>query len=86
MISLYINDLLILTPTVVLIEQLKEQLSTRFRIKDLGEISYYLNIKIKRNRYNRTIYINQASYINKILTKLGIEYYRKQKIFIDPLI
>ena len=30
--------------------------------------------------------MNQASYINKILTKFSIEYYRKQKTPIDPLI
>ena len=30
--------------------------------------------------------MNQASYINKILTKLSIKYYKRQKTPIDPLI
>jgi hypothetical protein len=85
-IGLYVDDLLILTPTVALMEQLKEQLSARFRVKDLGEISHYLGMKIRRSRQNRTIYMNQASYINKILTELGMEHYRRQKTPIDPLI
>ncbi len=57
-IGIYVDDLFILTPVQELIDLLKKELAKRFRIKDLGEISFYLGIQIIRNRKNRSIYIN----------------------------
>ena len=42
-------------------------------MKDLGEISSYLGIAIRRNRADRIIFLNQFKYIEDILKKYGME-------------
>src|SRR5579871_1575270 len=42
-------------------------------MRDLGEISSYLGIEIKRDRKNRTVSLSQLKYIEDILKKYGME-------------
>ena len=57
-VAVYIDDLFILAPTKDLINKLKQQLDSRFRMKYLGDISWYLGMEVKRERLNRTIFVN----------------------------
>ena len=54
------------------IKVLKGQIEKRVKISDLGDISYYLGIKITRNRDKKEIFLNQAKYINDLLEKFKI--------------
>ena len=67
-VAVYIDDLFILAPTKDLINKLKQQLDSRFRMKYLGDISWYLGMEVKRERPNRTIFVNQASYSRQLIT------------------
>ena len=42
-------------------------------MRDLGEISSYLGIEIKRDRKNRIISPSQSKYVEDILKKYGME-------------
>lgn len=42
-------------------------------MKDLGEPSEYLGINITRDKANRTIKLNQAKFIEKMLKKFGYD-------------
>ena len=42
-------------------------------MKDLGEANYILGIKLLRDRKNKVLSLSQASYIDKIVTKFGME-------------
>ena len=55
---LYIDDLLIATVTITIIEELKKALHREFKIKDLGKMKVIINIYIWRNREARTLSIN----------------------------
>ena len=46
-------------------------------MKDLGEASYILGIKLLRDRKNRLLGLSQASYIDKMLSKFGMENSKK---------
>ncbi len=51
----------------------RQQLSSQFNIKDLGEISWFLGCKITRSRPDRLLWLNQASYIDKITAKYDLD-------------
>ncbi|RVW67081.1 Retrovirus-related Pol polyprotein from transposon TNT 1-94 [Vitis vinifera] len=47
-------------------------LSTHFDMKDLGEASYVLGIKILRDKANGVLKLSQKAYIGKILKKFNM--------------
>ena len=71
-IAIYVDDLLLIGPDIPDIKNLKLQLSERFRMKDLGQIGWYLGMQITRNRANRTIWINQSTYIKRAIELLDM--------------
>jgi len=42
-------------------------------MKDMGEVSYFIGIKIKRDRYQGILGLSQQTYINKILERLHMK-------------
>jgi hypothetical protein len=71
-VALYVDDLVILAPTVAEMEPLKKALSGTFEMKDLGEAKYILGISIRRDRSQRTLSINQGHYIKELLNASGV--------------
>ena len=56
---------------------MKVWLANHFSIKDLGETSYILGIKVFRNRENRLLGLSQAHYIDKILARYSMQDTKK---------
>ncbi|OWY99287.1 Gag-pol Polyprotein [Phytophthora megakarya] len=52
-----------------LINQLKAELSNRFKMKDLGDIHYILKMEVARNREQRVMTISQRKYIAELVAK-----------------
>ena len=52
-------------------QQLKDDLSRHFKMKDLGKLHYYLEISVHLNESTQTIRLNQSHYLLKILEKYG---------------
>jgi len=69
---LYVDDLLIIA-NEGLIGQIKDQMKKRFRMHDLGSVSFYLGMNIERNREHHTIDIHQHSYIQTISAKIRMD-------------
>ncbi len=55
------------------IEKEKHKLATAFEMVDMGPISFYLDLKVKRNRQNKTLKLSQPTYIDKILAKYHLD-------------
>ena len=72
-ISAYVDDLLIMSNNLLHLQETKMKLGNIFAMRDLGEISSYLGIEIKRDRKNKTISLSQTKYIEDILKKYGME-------------
>src|SRR5579871_807696 len=72
-ISVYVDDLILISNNLPYLQEIKKKLEEIFAMKDLGEISGYLGIRIRRNRKDRIIYLNQFKYIKDILKKYRIE-------------
>ncbi|CRG92846.1 hypothetical protein PISL3812_09917 [Talaromyces islandicus] len=66
-IAVYVDDLLIIGPSVAEIKNIKRSLRNRFQMTDLGPCSYYLGMFIRRDRQNRILYLSQEAYIHKVL-------------------
>ena len=69
---LYVDDLLIIA-NEGLIGQIKDQMKKRFRMHDLGSVSFYLGKTIERNREHHMIDIHQHSNIRTILAKFRMD-------------
>ena len=66
-ISLYVDDLLILGSNLHVINEIENILRSHFDIKDLGETNFILGMKITKTCDG--IYLKQSHYIEKILKK-----------------
>ena len=63
--------MLIFGPDIQAITTLREALGKKVEISDLGDISYYLGIKVTRNRVSKSLYISQQKFIEEILQRFG---------------
>lgn len=68
-ILVYVDDLLITDNDYNVIHEAKVSLQERFRIKDLGEIKYFLGIEIARSL--KGTLINQRKFALDLVTNLG---------------
>ncbi|GJU76433.1 zinc finger, CCHC-type containing protein [Tanacetum coccineum] len=68
-ICLYVDDMLIFGTDQVQVDLIKEFLSSRFAIKDMGEADVILGIRIKHD--SNEIAICQSHYIEKVLKKFN---------------
>ena len=71
-IILYVDDIMILSDSIDNIKQVKAALISRYEMTDLGEISSYLGVNIKRNRSKRTLEIDQSQYVLQIVKCFGL--------------
>ena len=74
---LYLDDILLIRNDVEIMSSIKVWLSKYFRMKDLGEVSYVLGIKLLRDRQNRMLTLFQTSYIDQILIKYSMQDSKK---------
>ncbi|KAH9780527.1 hypothetical protein KPL71_008114 [Citrus sinensis] len=70
---LYVDDILVIGNDIGVLTTIKSWLAKQFDMKDLGEASYILGIKLLRDRKNKTLALSQAVYIDKILTRFSME-------------
>ena len=56
----------------------KKWLSSTFSMKDLGEATYILGIRIYRDRTNRMIGLSQALYLEKVLKRFRMDNSKKE--------
>jgi hypothetical protein len=69
----YVDDLLIIGPSIDTINELKEALNHRFKFTDLGPCSYYLGMTITRDRAQRTLWLSQAGYLENVLSDYNLK-------------
>lgn len=69
-ILVYINNLLITSPNLELIQEVKQSLEQRFKIKDIGECQYFLGIAVERKEGK--IRLTQTAYLKAMIDKFGL--------------
>ncbi len=67
-----IDDIILAGKTEQDLEEVKTALSTKFNIKDLGELNYFLRIKVDQKTQD-SIWIGQPSHTKNLLKTLGMQ-------------
>jgi len=81
-IMIYVDDIIIASNNARHVSSMYKELCDYFELTDLGDISYYLGIKITKDEEG--IYsINQTSYIKKVLRTYGMEDAKESKVPLD---
>jgi len=72
----YVDDVVNLCRMIDLpkLHQFKQVLMEQYELKDLGELSWFLGIRIIRDRSQRKLWLCQDSYVDKITKKFHLEY------------
>ena len=71
---LYVDDILLATNDKGLPYEVKQFVLMNFDMKDIGEASYVIDIKIHRERSRGILGLSQETYINKVLERFNIKY------------
>ena len=74
---LYVDDILLIGNNIPLMEDVKTSLRKSFSMKDLGEASYILGIKIYRDRSKHLVGLSQSTYIDKVLNRFNMNECKK---------
>ncbi|GKD22022.1 cysteine-rich receptor-like protein kinase 8 [Tanacetum coccineum] len=77
----YVDGILITSTSPLLMQELKKQLSTNFHMKDLGDLSYFLGLKVCKN--DQGIFISQKKYTTDLLKENGVLNAKPYKLPID---
>ncbi|GJX31960.1 retrotransposon protein, putative, ty1-copia subclass [Tanacetum coccineum] len=74
---LYVDDILLMGNNVTMLQEVKSWLCECFSMKDLGEETYILGIKIISDRSKWLIALSQSAYLKKILKRFWMENSKK---------
>ena len=69
---LYVDDILLASNDMNLLNETKQMLSKHFEMKDLGDASFVLGIQIHRDRSSGVLGLSQKSYIEKLLKRFNM--------------
>jgi hypothetical protein len=69
MATIYVDDILIACNDNHIIQSVKSQLTATYKMKDMGEMDWYLGMRCNRNKSDNSFTLNQTKYIEDILTK-----------------
>jgi hypothetical protein len=78
------NDMVVASSRTQDVVAFKAELRKHFDITDSGEISWFLNFEIRRDQNNRTISINQKSYIEAMAARFGLANAKPVTIPMEP--
>jgi hypothetical protein len=78
----YVDDLLVISKNDAKSKAVIDKLMSTYQMKSLGEISYFLGMKVQQDK-NGNYMLSQEAYINKIASDLHLENCKPSKIPID---
>jgi hypothetical protein len=71
-IALYVDDMLIASNDIGILNEIKQGLSQEFEMKDMGEARMCLGFRISRNRTERKLTLSQEKYALSVLSRFGM--------------
>jgi hypothetical protein len=71
----YVDDLIIIFDKQYKkeYEVLRDRLQTKYEFRDLGDLSWFLNLRITRDRPKRRLFMTMDAYIDKIIREFDLE-------------
>ena len=83
-IAVAVDDLTITAINDDIIREIKADLMKIFKMKDIGELHWLMNLKIKWNRTSKLISFSQEAYIDKMISQFHLEDSKLHTTPIDP--
>ncbi len=83
-IAIYVNNLILVCNDQNKLLQIKEELTQKFKMKDLGELHFFLGMEVERNHDERLLCINQIKYLKEILKHFQMEECKPIGVLFDP--
>ncbi|SPC60796.1 related to retrotransposon protein [Ustilago sp. UG-2017b] len=77
---IYVDDTLIIAPTLGTVKRIKEEIGQRWRMEDSGNVSHFLGIKITWDREAKTMDLEQTSYVKQLLDEHLDKHRRKSSV------
>jgi hypothetical protein len=77
---LYVDDMLLIGNNKEIIQDVKNQLSSKFDMKDLGDANFILGMEIKRDWEKRKLWLNQRKYVETILQRFNMHEFKLVKV------
>ena len=77
---LYVNDIHLIENDVGTLSLVKVWLSVQFDMKDLGETTHILGIKLLCDHQKRMLVLSQATFIDTVLTRFSMHNSKKRFI------
>ena len=74
---LYVDDILLIENDVDTLSSVIVWLSNQFDMKDLGEASHILRIKLMRDHQKRMLGLSQATYIDQIIVRFSMQNFKR---------
>ncbi|XP_049414554.1 uncharacterized mitochondrial protein AtMg00810-like [Solanum stenotomum] len=81
LVLIYVDDMLITGNSILLIEETKNQLKQAFKMKDLGELRYFLGIEFGRSKQG--ILMHQRKYALELISETGLTAAKPAGTLID---
>ncbi|CAI7924690.1 unnamed protein product [Closterium sp. NIES-54] len=67
----YVDDILIFSPTSDLVKELMLTLQEKFKCKALGDVNFYLGLHIERDEEKRCMRVHQRKYLEALAARFG---------------
>lgn len=83
-IAVYVDDIILACKSDKKIEEIKNSLASQYKLKDMGELTYFLGVKVIQDSSKGQIWIGQPSYTESILRKFGMEDAKPIETPVDP--
>lgn len=71
-VAIWVDDLFILGSNKAVVSLFKSAISKKFKMKDIGPLTWFLGMQVKRDRANKTITLSQETYTKQLLQKYGM--------------
>ena len=84
LIAVYVDDSILCSNQLSVLNAEKKDLSERFEMDDRGEIHYILGMSIRRDRDNCLLTIDQRCYLQNVLIRFGMENCKPMSTPVDP--
>ena len=78
-IAVYVDDFLLFSKDLDMINKFKAQLGEHFEMKDLGEAEWVLKMQVEQSGDRGTVSLSQSQYVEEILERHGIANCRPVK-------
>ncbi|GKE14627.1 retrovirus-related pol polyprotein from transposon TNT 1-94 [Tanacetum coccineum] len=72
LVQIYVDDIIFASTTTAMCNELANQMTNKFKMSMIGQISYFLGLQISQSP--RGIFINQSKYAYEIVKKYGFHF------------